>query len=146
MTSLKLIRSQYRSQPRSARPQAVRKTPAMRRGRVEFYDDTAKKPRCLDCTTAALFSLRAFENGHGAEDGGRGWWALTVTDEPIRTFSAGPFATLAEADRIGRTQAERLGCRYIAATAEEIAEAADTEREWHQEAAAYWGNIDNGEG
>jgi hypothetical protein len=73
---------------------------AIKRGRIEFYDDVAYGPRCPDCTTATTYYQRSFQNG--GEVGG--WWAMTVWED-ARVRSSGPFPTLAEADRIGRQQA-----------------------------------------
>ncbi len=104
-------------------------------GRSEFIDETnpplprfalsiffgkpgEKEPDCPACTVAVIYHQRPWENGH--ELGG--WFALLVTADST-VDDAGPFATLAEADRIGRRMAERHGCDFIPATAEEINEA-----------------------
>jgi hypothetical protein len=109
----------------------VTRSTAMKRGRIEFYDDIGNRPRCQDCTVATTYYQRCFQKG--GEVGG--WWAIAVWDD-ARVRSSGPFPTLVEADRIGRQQADRLGCDYIPATPEEIAEAAEAAAEWARDAAA----------
>src|SRR3954463_5891159 len=108
------------------------KVAAMRKGRIEFYDDKTKKPRCPGCITATTYYQRPHQNG--GERGG--WGPITVWDDS-RVKVSGPFETLAEADCVGRAQAQRLDCKYIAATPEEIAEAAVTEARWQRDAAAH---------
>jgi hypothetical protein len=111
------------------------KTNVMRRGRIEFYTDTAKPPRCPGCRTAVTHHLRCFQNGRGLDPGG--WWLLSLHGDNRMPVSAGPFSTLAEADQVGRAQAARLGCRFIAATAEEIAAAKISEAKFRADAEAF---------
>jgi hypothetical protein len=93
---------------------------AMRRGRIEFFDNTTKKPRCPDCRTAPIHFQRAFT--HGFERGG--WFVLSVWDDS-GVHSAGPFASVAEAEQIGRQIAERMSCVYVEVTTAEKIEAAN---------------------
>src|SRR4051794_13465550 len=103
----------------------MRKSNTVRKGRIEFYNDTSEKPRRPGCRTATIHHLRCFQNGQGAEPGG--WWVMTMHKDNGMPELAGPFSTLAEADRIGRAQAERLDCTFIPATPEEIVKAEITE-------------------